>query len=497
MRARYAGLGAIATAGVFLQCSLTVDTDGLTGGPTEAGPHSHSDAPSTIPEGGIADAPGSSDAPTDGPAAPGALGPLWLAYGTTAGKVAVRPWNAGANAWSAELAGPNANDAAAVHWVIPKETPVGSFLAILSQGASASKLDVFQRGPDGAWMLGFSQPMTKADWRSFDIEYETNAKGVIVAYADATSHAKARRFSAGAWSNEVDVGAGGSLSPRWLELARSPISDEITLVYSDDGNNLLTARWDGGKWLKPEFLEGDLNTIGWKCFDAAYENSTGKLVIAWGQLTPIDGGSDRSLRYVTRQPGALTFGAKQNTMQDTPPGPMVLVPEIGTKRLLVSYVEYLCNRDHKGCDDFGAGVWDGDKFDIVKVDLNTTTLYEDRPALALAAGAWLGATGHAVTAYHKTLDGNPGQLAYSYFTSGWSAPGGANAPPSIEARASLQLASVPGSKAVAVVEDTTGTLWSKVFTEDNGGTWADAAGGNPLATALVPMNGVPFAITVP
>src|SRR4051794_24305577 len=124
MRARLAGFTSIALAGVLVHCSLLVDTDGLSGGAKDdAGPGTGSDSPFSETGPGAGDG-----ATTDVGTAPGGLGPLWLAYGTTAGAMGVRQWND--TQWSAELPGPTVQGA--VRWVVAKETPAGSFLAVLS-----------------------------------------------------------------------------------------------------------------------------------------------------------------------------------------------------------------------------------------------------------------------------------------------------------------------------------------------------------------------------
>ena len=78
------------------------------------------------------------------------LGPTWLGYGSTAGAVGIRQLVGGQ--WSSELKGPDVNGGL-VRWVVPKETPIGSFIAVVSSIASGSRLDVFER-VDGAWKLG-------------------------------------------------------------------------------------------------------------------------------------------------------------------------------------------------------------------------------------------------------------------------------------------------------------------------------------------------------
>lgn len=481
MRVRLAGIVTIASTAVLLQCSLLVDTDGLSGGPVDGG----------------FDALGletGADGPSDAPITNEAFGPIWLAYGEVSGAVHVRSWNAETAQWSAEQPGPNVG--ATVRWVVPKQTPDGSFLAVVSEGAS-SKLDVFQRAADGSWTLGFSQPMPIVERRAFDIDYETSSHAVIVAYGDATPQVKVRRLSGGAWSPETALKESGTLPPQWVELARHPLSNEASVVYADDGSNLFTARWDGQAWADTSYIEGHLNSLDWKCFDAAYENISGNLLITWGWKQPYDGGEDTSLRYVVRTSGGA-LSAPKSVSEGRIPGPMTLVPEPGTKRILLSYVEYACNAYDEDCDDFGVMLWDGASIVPHVIDEDSTTRYGQRPSTAITGAAWLGATGHAIAAYHRDL-ADPGQLAYASFDgSDWTAPRGAAAPPALGPRASMQLVSVPGDRGVAVVQDTAGKLWSKAYLETDGtGTWSDVAGGVPLASSLLTPGAVPFGVAVP
>jgi hypothetical protein len=83
----------------------------------------------------------------------GALGPIWLAYGEATGTMGVRAWND--SAWSAEQHGPNVGGDL-VRRVVPRETPFGSFIAVLSTGAT-NHLDVFERKNDGTWQLGLHE----------------------------------------------------------------------------------------------------------------------------------------------------------------------------------------------------------------------------------------------------------------------------------------------------------------------------------------------------
>lgn len=488
MRVRLAGIASLVLAFTILHCSLTVDTDGLSGGAKDAGANGNDGAPA---EGGAI-----SESGADAPTGLAAIGSSWLAYGTQAGVVSVRRWITDSGTWGAEEPGPDVGGAP-VRWVVPKETPAGSFLAIVSQ-ATTPKLDVFQRTADGKWALGFSQPMTVGSRRAFDIDYESTSHAVMVAYGDGTPEVKVRRLVGGVWSSAVALKKANTLAPQWVELARSPLFDELTLAYSDDGNNLFAAKWDGKVWADFDSLEDHLNSLDWKCFDAAYDNAGGTLLVTWGRSEPVAGGEPAiALRYVTRAPGGA-LGEFKDGVSGRLPGPMVLAPEPGSKRILLSYVEYSCNVYKGTCDDFETGIWNGDSLEANLVDEDSTTLYWDRPSTAITGAAWVGTTGHAIAAYHRDL-ADPGQLAVSHYTGTWTDPEGVNVAPAIGPRASMQLATVPGPHAVAVVQDITGKLFSKLYSEGANfeGTWTDAAGGAPLASSTLTPGAVPFGIATP
>src|SRR5579862_7474278 len=79
--------------------------DGFSGGPTsDGGPPLDMGVPTG--ESGIKDA-GASETGS----AVGALGPIWLAYGTNAGVIQVRTWDGNAGAWSAPSPGPSVSGA--------------------------------------------------------------------------------------------------------------------------------------------------------------------------------------------------------------------------------------------------------------------------------------------------------------------------------------------------------------------------------------------------
>ena len=128
-------------------------------------------------------------------------------------------------------------DGGTVRWVVPKETPLGSYLAIERMGTAGAHLDVFERTPSGAWSLGFSVPTSGATTRAFDLEYETTTKALLVVYGELTVIPKYRRRTTRLVRRERRPSV-GTLPLTWIELARNPLRNEIALAIGDRGVNL-------------------------------------------------------------------------------------------------------------------------------------------------------------------------------------------------------------------------------------------------------------------
>jgi hypothetical protein len=468
-------------------CSLLVDTSGLSGGADD--------------DAGAADGHADGSPPGDGDAlgdaAPGTLGTTWLAYGSAAGTIGVRTWDDAAERWSAELPGPDIGGAT-VRWIVPKETRHGSMLAVVYAGAGGPRIGVFERAADGSWKTGFTATVAHPTSRGFDIEYEALSGDVLVTYEDGTPTIKMRRRTAAGWqAEEAGPAVGGTNHPFWVELARNNVVNEIAMIYQDDEQNINVSTWNATTWAAPYQVESHANTELFKCIDAAYEALTGNLLVVWGRdNTFIDGGGAGDMRWRTK-PLGQSFGTEHVEQQGLPAGPIMLSPEPGTSRIALAYLENNCNKGGSGCDDFVTGIWNGTSFDIGSRDSDTTTLYQGRPSTMPTAVAWLGATGTAISAYHRDLASGAGALAYTrYFGGAWDPITGANAGTSLPPRASIALVSPSSKMVVALIEDTQGQLWSRGY---DGATqaWIALDDGKPLASTLVVVSAVPFGVTGP
>jgi hypothetical protein len=476
---------AVATMGIaivaLVRCTLLVDTDGLSGG-SDANPDGSPDATSDAPP------PDASSADASTP-----LGATWLAYG--ASTIGVRAWNA--SVWGPELPGPTLPAGRTVKWILPRDTQFGSMLAVVSAPASgAGTLDVFERDSNGGWHSGFSVPAPDPRRRGFDIEIESSSGAVVVVYSDGTPAPKTRRRTASGWSSETTVQGFGSQAIEWVELARNPTSDQMMLVAHDEGANLAAWLYEPPKWGNPDFLEGNMATEDFKDFDVTYDG-TGAILAVWGNVdTTGDAGSAGNMMWALRAPGAMSFSKSVVEISSEPIGPLELAREPGSNRIAFAALEHTCNQRGLPCDDFVMGVWTGSSWNpLAPLDLNTTTLYEDRPGSVPVSVAWLGNTGVAIGAYHRTLSGNDGALAFARFSGGALGDVTPAQTKPLGARASIALAGVDGPMVLALVLDVDGNLFCKGYRESGGvGAWSDVDQGTPLATNL-PIIALPFAMT--
>jgi hypothetical protein len=497
----------VVIASCMVACSLMTTFDGFVGNATDAAALGEGGADGASASDGAVVVTGSDggEAGTAGDAgdagdAGGGLGPIWLAAGTSAGAVSIRTWDTGASAWSAPLAGPDVGGAA-VRFVVARETPRGSIVAISTDavGGGMPLLTVFERAPDGSWKSAFSTSIPDSTRRSFDMEVFEKSGDVLIAYADTTTTTpKFRLRSTAGWSSAASTSVTLASAARWIELAASPTMDEMTMILGDGGDNLFAVTYLGGAWLASDFLDGHLNVIDFKAFDVAYEGMTGNAVLVWGRDNRfLDAGDVGQMRYALKPSGTAAFGAFQPGLSGKPPGPVVLKSEPGTNRIALSYLEYNCQRTSDTCDDFIAGVWTGSVWNpLTSLDPDTTTLYFNRPATAPTGLAWV-TGGLAVAAFHRDITG--GSLAFTRLSgSTFDAVAAATTTPALPARASMVLLGASSSTLLALVEDVAGELWCKGFTPGGAtGTWSDVDKGTPLATGLVASNGVPFGVTVP
>ena len=137
---------------------------------------------------------------------------------------------------------------------------------------------------------------------------------ILTAYS-STSGAKPkhRRLIGASWSeNAVDTVSIGSDEAQWIVLRGCPVRKEIIMGTLDSAEDMNLAVWDGTSW--GNLIEFTQDTgISWnRCFDIAYENSSGEALM----IGRYNGGS--SVGYNIWDGNAWVFASPQEDVNLTP-----------------------------------------------------------------------------------------------------------------------------------------------------------------------------------
>jgi hypothetical protein len=366
---------------------------------------------------------------------------------------------------------------AQVRWLVSAVSGSEEFLAVASGSQGNMGLDVLRRvGANFATEVTVATQPDPAK-RGFDLAMEGSSGNALLVYADGSNRPRYRERTSAGWSADRSVfgAAPGSGTVKWVQLAASPRSDEITLLYADSGSNLFAAVWSGAAWTlaSPSPLDTNLNTPDFQDFIGAYESVSGDLMVAWGT-----GPDLLSLYWSAKPAGQTVFAPRTNDRQLNKPGPMSIASEPGSDRIALAYVEHTCV---DGCDDFAAAIWNGTSLTQQKtLNPDVVTLYGQRPGSMPVGVSWVGTTGEAIAVYAHGGSG----VSWARFrnSSGWVLQSDAVTNPALPEKADFALLSIPSRGAVLVlVEDVSGALWGKLW---QGTSWLDTEGGAPLATGL-------------
>lgn len=130
---------------------------------------------------------------------------------------------------------------------------------------------------------------TDANYRGFDIEYETNGDRAIVVYNDGTADPDYIIWNGG-WSGAGNINIPTTGSPNWIEMARNPLtnSNEIAMISLDSNSDVYGMIWTGTGWdnmLDAGFWDNAASTSTTKAVHVAYEQQIGRALFVWGSST--------------------------------------------------------------------------------------------------------------------------------------------------------------------------------------------------------------------
>ena len=214
-----------------------------------------------------------------------------LVFGTTnapADDPRSKIWDDSADDW--DVTTQTASTNTAIQHTLNKISPDGQqeIIVTLSKLSASSNLSVLP-WTGSTWVQDWNSNSITADntlKRGFDLEYESMTGNAMIVYSINNSNPIYRVYSSGNWSSPSNVFSTppGTTAVEWVELVSKPGDDEFTLVYSDTESKLHTVVWRNAAWQEASTentLTTALKTITEKSFDAAYENLSGDLLIAF------------------------------------------------------------------------------------------------------------------------------------------------------------------------------------------------------------------------
>ncbi len=272
-------------------------------------------------------------------------------------------------------------------------------------------------------------------WWSVDVAYEPVSGDAIVVYTDGSA-LNYRVWDGSTWSTEASITEPPGGTPRQMQLAAHPFSDEMVLIVSNDSSQDYAVVWDGSAWGNELTLDATGTGNDRTDVHVAYEQQSGRALVVWGS-----GNDDVHFRvwdagwsneFVT--PGIGGGYARWITLGSDPAGDNIAMGVLTNDA------------------DVWVSVWNGAGW-VNQSTVTTSTTGTTEPAVAVA---FEGTSGQAIAAYGESVS-TPRVFRTWDSGTGWSAESSA---PSIGATSnSMMLYPEPGTDGVMLaVQDTSSDL---------------------------------------
>ena len=305
--------------------------------------------------------------------------------------------------------------------------------------------------------------VTQSYWWGMDVQYESQSGDALMVWTDG-GNIEYATWDGSSWSAVSTITYGGA-TPRHLQLASSPNSDEMVLVVSDTNSSDRALVWDGSSWGNEVLLDAgsgddrtDVNVI--------YRQQSGDAVVVYGA---------GSTNLQTRVWDGTNWGT-----------PMAFVSPVG----VTGDVRWTTVAADPNSDNIAVGVvtsssetWVGivDGVSWSATEMSSTASSTVAPVIDVAFES---TSGELLTAYAESGSSN---VKYQTWTSGggWS---GEQLGPNIGGTPnSLTLSSDPQSDSVMLMaqdgnSDVNSSLW-------NGSAWG---GVTELGTSTTETKNQPF-----
>lgn len=315
------------------------------------------------------------------------------------------------------------------------------------------------------------------DTRKFGVIYEETSGDALIVYSDNTPVPKIRiyngsNFTAQKSVNDTDISTVGPLNitgaVEHIRLVSRPKSDEIALVYSTANDDLNALIWNGTHFdcEAPNLLEMVLPTTDFQKFDAAYEQLSGDLFLAWGFLTTAD------LRWANKTAGQCLFTNRTMTTFAEIGSTVSVAAQRGSNYIMVSEI------NGGAVDDMHAIPFDGTVWRASGPNDDTAYAADAVPNRLVASG-WAGPSPIGLVVYSDAATNMVVDYhAYNITSNAWL---GSGTVAGLDFNGSLSdednnieiYSFLDENKSMVIIKDEQADLWAKIF---NGTTnaWSQA-----------------------
>lgn len=192
--------------------------------------------------------------------------------------------------WSAEQAGPAVGNT--VDWVRLAPKPAGFSNTILMGLLDHNKgvQVAFWNGSSWGALTSCTADAGTSSSRNFDVAYTPTASQAIVAYAKSGQNRPfSRVWTGAAWSSEAQ-GPDTGEPAGFLHLARGSTSSEVHVAWSDTGQDLHLALWNGssigGATVVDASLAGSATTEPFSINFPSSDDEAPRRITQWKELDP-------------------------------------------------------------------------------------------------------------------------------------------------------------------------------------------------------------------
>lgn len=390
-----------------------------------------------------------------------------------------REWRPANTAWTAEASLPTAG--AANRYVITKASPTTN--EVITGVVNTSGLLTIYRWDSFAWTSEWTATIPLNNTPAFDIAYEQSSGQAVVFLSRNTGTPNELGYNVWDGSNWSGITSYDTVRTsgtiHYVKAATLAGSDNLAVAWGDSNLDLSANYWNGGTnafVAEPgAALSTGLGVIGAgatitnRVFDIAFEQSSGELIVVWGN------GTTRDLIHRTRTAGTGGAWAGANTTTAAfveEPTDLQLASEPGT-----NYIAF-ANVSDVGNSDAEAAIWNGGAWvDRTNFDISADTTAAGTTNIAID---WIinGAQSRAVLTYDDNNAVGVDWWVYNKNTPGWAAQADFNTVPrpvsGDDVMHSLVRNPFDSSKLYSFIVDSGSDLFSKELSFDGANfTWTN------------------------